>query len=159
MGKLKKSIIILAIIVGIILLLIFIINSTLSKNETLQNDESDVSADFIKTIGIVEDYSTFFSVEKMLNNYIIKAYYKDKEAVYNFLDTEFIEENKITQDNVLDYIIDIGEYETKVKIREMYSQVDEENAVYFIKCVLGKNDAGKKFYFELDAQGNNYHSI
>ena len=147
MKKIKKIIIVLLIFLIIVLICIFAIYNSLKQKEELDNYEpmSDVSQDYIKELGIVEGYSTFFEVEKMLKNFIDKVGYNNKRAVYNLIDNTNILKNNLTQEN----ISNISQYASEVKIRKIYEQQNADNAVYYIYCILEKNHNGKEFYFTI----------
>ena len=151
MEKIKKLIIGLVIICIIILILILVISKQSKPNEQEEPEveihESDISEDFIKEMDVVEDYRTFFSVEKMLNNYIKEAYNKNEEVVYSLLDSQYIQENTITKANVLNKLIDYSKYNSEAIIRKMYEQTNEKNAIYYIKCIFEKQE--NEFYFIL----------
>lgn len=155
MKYLKKAIIILLILSVIIFICILILNRTSQAGE-LENTEVDRTQDFIKDMGIVDDYGTFFSVEKMLNKFIEYVASNNKEATYSLLDNTYIQENKITKDKVLEEIVDITEYDDSVKIRKMYRQENAENAVYYMDCILEKEHIGKEFYFAMYEDSENF---
>lgn len=151
MKQIKKIIIILVIILIITLICILYLNSQNSTEQVgeNQNIEEDISSDFIKKLGLVNDYSTFFSVEKMFNNYIKNVHSKNQEAIYNILDQEYKMKNNITKENILNYVHDIEQYDQEVRIRKIYSHEDTNNAIYYIYCILEKEHKGKEFYFTL----------
>ena len=151
MKKFKK-LLILCFIILIFLIIFLILIKNLSKNESLYKEDekiADVSLDAIKDLGRVEGYSTFFSVEQMMQNYIMKVEFKNKKAIYGILDEKYISENIISQENILDYIVGIAQYAENVKIIDIYEQTNEENAIYYIDCILEKEHIGKNFYFIL----------
>ena len=152
MRKLKKAIAILVVILLIILIVLIIkLKGLLSANElqNIEEFEADISADFIKELGLVEDYSTFFSVEDMLKKFIMRVEYGSKKLVYNFIDSSYINEKNITQDNVLDKLSDITQYASKIRIKNIYEKTNVNNAIYYIDCILEKEQKGKEFYFSI----------
>lgn len=52
----------------------------------------------------VNEYSSFYSQVKYINNYINTITNRDSIGIYNLLDKKYIEENNITQDNVLEHV-------------------------------------------------------
>lgn len=153
MKYLKKAIIVLLVLLVIVLICILILNMKTKGNEDV-NVELDVSQDYIKSMGLVDDYQTFFSIEKMLNNFIENVASDNKEAAYSLLDNTYIEENNINKDNVLNKISNIAKY-NNVRIRKMYRQEDAGNAEYYIDCILEKEHVGEEFYFVLYVDTNN----
>lgn len=150
MKRLKKIIIVLIVIFIILLICTLVLCKSAQKyqEEDLQ-EAPDISGDFIKKLGIVEDHNTYFSVEKMLTDYIKKIEFSNNIAIYNLMDTIYILEKAITQENVLEHIANILPYASEVRIRKMYDQKNADNAVYYIDCILEKNHEGKEFYFIL----------
>lgn len=152
MKNLKKLLIILFIVIIIIVLYILKLNNDEKKNNqknTIEEYKSDVSGDFIKELGLVEDYRTYFSVEKMLQKFIEEVENKNNEGIYNLLDGTYILEKGISQENVLDKINDITQYASKVRVRRIYSQENSETGIYYIECILEKEHQGKENYFVL----------
>lgn len=151
MKKLKNIIIILVVVSIIISICIAILmQKTPDKgNNELQNIETDISEDFIKKMGLVDDYSTFFSVEEMINNFMKNVQAKEKERIYSLLENDYITRKNITEDNVLNYISDIIDYDKEVKIRKIYGQENIENSVYYVDCILEKEHKGKQCYLAL----------
>ena len=153
MKKLKKVIIVLLVFWVIVLICILTLYKSLQQKlqEDLEEYEPmpDVSTDSIKELGSVEGHSTFLEVEKMLENFIHEVKYNNKQAVYNLIDNTYILEKNITQENVLNHISDIAQYASEVKIRKIYEQQNNDNAIYYIYCILEKEHKGKDFYFTL----------
>lgn len=159
MRKLKNIIGILLAIVIIIFIIILILTREKSITEP-ESKGADVSQDYIKEIGTVDNYNTFFSVEKMLNNYINKIQIEDNIAVYNILDKTYIEKQNITQENVLNNLSHIKKYDSDARIRKIYSVEDMSNAVYYISCILENKNENKDFYFILyEDRKNSTYSI
>lgn len=137
MENLKKLIIILVIFSIIICICVLGMNMKL-RNEKNEIIESDITQDFTKEIGLVDDYITFFSVEKMLNNYIKYVASNNEEATYSLLDNTYMQKNKITTENVIGELTNITNYNSNLIIREIYRQENTENKVYYIYCILEK---------------------
>ena len=138
MKNLDKLIIMLFIILIISCILIFIIYSKVQKEEqtNIEGEYADISQDFIEPMKRVQNYSTFFSVEKMVNNYMQQVYNSNVTGIYNILDKDYITKNNITIDNILEHVANIKGYKPKVKIKEIYSQTNERNTIYYINCLL-----------------------
>jgi hypothetical protein len=152
MKQIKRVIILLVIIVIIILTCILILNQkSNTSGEIIDNQaiEENNLNDFIISLGRVNNYSTFASVEQMLNNYINNIYYGNIKVVYNLLNKDYIEKNKITEGNALKNMPEIIKYNQKVKILDIYNQENMENAVYYIKAILSNEEQNKDFYFIL----------
>lgn len=152
MNQIKKIIIILIILIIAILICIWLINKKITNPNYVgknQNIEQDISNDFIKTVGLVDDYTTFFSVEKMLNNYIKVVRSSNPNDIYNLLDKEYTLQQNITAENVLDVIKDQLEYNSNVRIRTIYGSENINNAEYYVYCMLEKEHQGIESYLGL----------
>ena len=149
MKKVKIAIILL-VVIAIIITIIMKMVMPQKQQEQVDSFGVDISQDFIKNIGIVENYDTFFSVERMFNNYITKVQVKNKEAIYGLLEKEYITKNNITTEKVLNYVQTISKYNLKPRIIAMYSQENIDNAEYYIHAILENNkEQEKDFYFTL----------
>jgi len=163
MDKLKKIIILLVIGIVIMLMCILIIKANINANNenNKKNEEeyigqyTDISQDFLKELGLVDDYVTYFTVENLLVNYMMKIEYSNKEAIYALTDDTYIKENQITQENILDKMSNISKYDSKLIIRKIYDRSNLENSEYYISCILGKNHMGKQYYFTMHKDEQN----
>ena len=155
MKNLKKVIIILLILVAIISIVILIL-----KKQEGESDMKEVnsSQDYINEMDRVSSNITFFSVEKMLNNYIMKAKIENSDAVYSLLDSKYIKQNNITKENVLEKTPENVKTANNIRIRQMYSQTNLENEVYYIDCMLEADGQGDESYFIVynDRQNETY---
>lgn len=147
MKNLKRMIIILSVLAIIIFICILILNKNSQEWKTKLTDV-DESDDFIKAMSIVNNNETFFSVEKMLEMYILRVASKDKEATYGILDDDYIKNNNITEENVLTKIPEIISENDNYRIRQMYGQTNLENEVYYIYCIF-ENNKSENTYFAL----------
>lgn len=148
MKNLKKIIIMLLVVLIIIGICILSLTIKVLQGKA-QMTEPDNTQDFIKELGLVDNYLTYFSVEKMLNNYIEYVASNNEEATYSLLDNTYIQKNSITKEDVLNKLSDIASYSSNALIREMYGQENAEDKVYYIYCMLGKENAGKDSYFTI----------
>lgn len=148
MKNLKRMIIILSVLAIIIFICILILNKNSQEWET-KLTEVDESEDFIKSMSIVDNNETFFSVEKMLEMYILRVASKDKEATYGILDDDYIKNNNITEENVLTQIPEIISENDSYRIRQMYGQTNLENEVYYIYYIFENNNESENIYFAL----------
>lgn len=154
MEKLKKVIIILLIIILIVFICILIV-----KKKLLEDDykifEPDTTQDFINEMALVNSHGTFFAVEEMLNDYLLKVTSKDSEAIYSMLDNEYIKENNITKSNVIHQIPNNIQSFNNMRIRKMYEQTNLKNGVYYVHCILQKEDSSEDIYFALYSDTEN----
>lgn len=148
MKRRKSAIIFLIIILIIACIIIIVISRKIQKNDRIQA-ESDISTDFIKKMGFVKENDTYFSVEKMFNDYIENVNKKENKATYNLLDKSYIQENKITLNNIFNIIPNSSKYGTTAKILQMYGQTNMEEEVYYIECMLEEQHKDNRYYFEI----------
>lgn len=148
MKNLKKVIIILLVLIAIISVCILIIKKRAQKGDEWRM-EVDESSDFINDMDIVNNNGTFFSVEKMLNNYIGKVASENNEATYSLLDDTYIKKNNILKENVLNQIPNNIKEIDNIRIRKMYGQTNMKNEVYYIECILEKDGKTEEGYFVL----------
>lgn len=161
MKNLKNFIIFLIFILIIALIIFGVVMIYQKKGENpTPNPQPNEQTDLTKQIGVVKDYPTYFSVEKMLNNYIQSVYEQNKEALYCLLDNSYILENNLTLDNVLSSIYNITKYNSKAIITQMYGQQNNEASIYYIECMLEKEYNENKYYFALYMDNiNNTYSV
>lgn len=87
----------------------------------------------------VSDYNTFFSTYNYVTNYINSIASGNSNSVYNLLYSEYIIDNNITIDNVLDYVDDISS-EISLKVKDMKYVKIKNNYLYYVKGSLIKED-------------------
>lgn len=126
--KKDRILVIVVIIILFILLLTFLI---IKKKE-------DDKAQINNKVTLVDDYSTFFTVEDCINRYI--DYISDGETnrVLNVLNEDYKKENQITDNNVIN-VLDTLYFKNNInyfKSLKMYSQ--KINAYTYKFYVYGK---------------------
>lgn len=121
--KLKKIIIItIIIIIAIIITIVLFLLLNKSQSSLVEEDTSK-KADEIQEIAEpgnenneksieneVKELSLYKLAENKINAYINDIYEESDESVYNILNKQYIEENNITTDNVLDKMEKINTY-------------------------------------------------
>lgn len=153
----------------------------ISDNEdTMQVDDS-----VDKSIKSVTDRKSFYTVEECIKNYINYVVEKEYNSIYALLDHEFINENRITVENISE---NIEKFENKqvLRIKEMYMQntdkegytkyyvygkirddrsIDEKNEIvekdYYITVILNDNNMyytinPSKEYYEKNIKNDDY---
>lgn len=85
----------------------------------------------------VSDYNMFFSTYNYVTNYINSVSSGNSDSVYNLLYNEYIIDNNITIDNVLDYVDDISS-EISLKVKDMKYVKIKDNYLYYINGSLIK---------------------
>ena len=99
---LKKMIVIVGSIIFILVITLAILslNGVFNKNKNLSQDEIDFKIVY-NELSIVKNKDTFFTVKACAEKYIYEVYYKNKENIVDLLSEKYINDNKITKDNVL----------------------------------------------------------
>lgn len=82
---------------------------------------------------VVNDYNSFFTTTNYVNNFL--SYSKDSSRLYDVIYSSYIDDNKITKDNIFDYIKSYqGDVSIKV-IAMKYVKV-KDNYIYYVKGKL-----------------------
>ena len=165
----KKNIILITIIVLIVvaIFLIFSIKNLENRSESRSGYKFiDKQVRLTKSLEPVKVRNSYYVVEKCLNRfyghykklfnpYIYNINDEDSASIeknmsvniYNMLDKDYINEKKITTDNIKTKLSEIGD--CLVDITEMYVSQKENNIeVYLIKGILREKSTGnmKEFY-------------
>lgn len=103
MDKKKKIIIFILIIVLICLVLIFVIDKLQKKEkkEELRVEEEGPVATAVVNIEEITDESEVFMIQNCIEEYYKAIKYQEKDVVINLLDKNYIKNNDITIENVL----------------------------------------------------------
>lgn len=141
MKVIKKLIIILIITVLIIFTILLIKynkkndtseTNTLSYNNDLGEQKTEITK--------VKSASAYFTVQSCVNKYILYISEQDKESIYNLLDFEYIEENNINRDNILNKIEKIPEQVTFEAEKMYVEEIDDNHSKYYTSGVLKQNN-------------------
>ena len=127
----KKKVILIAIIILIILMIIISIIMIFNKKKSTMNQYMYVEEIENKNIQKVDNYSQFFSVSNCITLYYTYIGQKD-EGVYQLLDTEYVQENNITNTNVLDKIEKVSSENIYYNAEEMYTQDNKKLKIYYV---------------------------
>lgn len=113
-----KKIWLLSIFIILALFLIFLLKN---NNDTADND----SLEKIKYT-IVSDYNRFYTVNSCVYRYLTYLQSKDTKSLIKILDEEFIVENQITKNNILNFLT-IYEGNLNFNSRKMFEEKINEN--------------------------------
>ena len=147
----KKKIIRFSIIMIIFLVIfgiVFLINS-LNKNNNIDYQEPKPEV-IPYEMEPVEEYSYFFSVVNILNNYLNYIHDKNNEALMQILHPEYIDFYSIDNNNLYDYLGDFGDnLQVSFKAKMMtYKIYDDNNYLYYVKGdIIGNNFEDSKVVF------------
>lgn len=147
----KKKIIRFSIIMIIFLVIfgiVFLINS-LNKNNNIDYQEPKPEV-IPYEMEPVKEYSYFFSVVNILNNYLNYIHDKNNEALMQILHPEYIDFYSIDNNNLYDYLGDFGDnLQVSFKAKMMtYKIYDDNNYLYYVKGdIIGNNFEDSKVVF------------
>ena len=149
MKKKEKFIIISIILLAIIVIILLAI--LLTKKREIEITDN-VHYDYPEQTFYVEkikDSVEFYTVEFVVNTYENMIINKESEEIYSILNKNYIDENQITTENVLDNVekssfseeLDPFD-EIKIEIESMYSIKESTNTLtdYYVKGYVMKND-------------------
>lgn len=165
MDRLKKSIIIVSILM-IILISVLIVLYVRSQNQgtdyTNNSEfEQDVSHMELKSeFEKVENKNNYYAVKNIIGKYGYAIIDGGQESIYNMLDPEYISQENISQDNVLEYVdvLDkedltedqVNNLEISVNIDQMYyKDLNTNTSSYYINGIFEYNVNSKQIEFRL----------
>jgi len=163
MKSINKIILILSIFVVVIIITMIIIKvdnkkiatNTLNsiQNQTTNNivvgdNDTEALINYEKKVevNLVKSRNDFFSIENMVNNYLLYLKVGNSKAVYSMLDMDYISTQGITEANVLEILRTGILYDGSYKIKEAYVKNDTQNTIYYIYGILEK-DLNKTPYY------------
>ncbi len=167
--NLKKIILILAILVLIMgVILIVLLTKQRSElegqDEVLEEveipseiDESEIS----KKISIVNSENEFFTMQNILENYLLYIKAENVDAVYNMLDENYIKQNNIDNTNVITQMKSkINSYDDSFELKQAYYRDSTNTAIYYLYGTIAKNNNIQDFYTKIYLdRSNNAYSI
>lgn len=159
--------IIIVCVIVIIIILISLIANLIKKDDSdvdrnLLSDERKEYLNMLENPGKVTNgekpqevkiETLYFTVENCISEYKNNIINKDSKAIYNVLDTEYINNNQITEQNVMSKLSnynDISQYRTK----KMYSITGIKFSTYYVEGTINNqsvyfivniDDASKSF--------------
>ena len=131
----KKKIIRFSIIIGIFLIifgLVFLLNKDKIRRKI---DSVEYKVDIIPyDMQAVNEYSSFFSVVNILNNYLNDINDEDTDTLLDILHIEYLEEYDINPNNLYDNIGNFSNIlELSFKVKQMDYKIYEDNYLYYAK--------------------------
>ena len=102
---------------------------------------------------VVNEYNDYFSIVSSVNKYLNYTSTNNKEAIYSLLDKEYITNNEVTINNVLDKV-SIYPINTSVKITTMTSVNIKNSYAYYLKGSIIQNN-----YSTTEEITNNFEMI
>lgn len=157
MGNREKKLVKIICILAILIISIIIILINIMNNEVVNVEEDNVVQDTIVNNEPIDKLNTYFmfDLEKVINSCFINVENKNSQKVLNVLDSDYIKDNNVDIDNVLEKLdISYSEF----LIQEVYSSENEMNGKFYIYG-LGKNvkkEVLEELYFIVDVDYENF---
>ena len=133
-------------IVVVIITIIVVLVSYFFTNKDKNNEEK---------IGIVTNYSNFYTVNSCLYRVITYASSKDTDSLYLILSDKYKKNNDVTKENILDLFSNIDEDSTFISEKMYYSQIEEDLIKYYVEGRIEKNE----IYDDIITNNLNYNKI
>lgn len=133
MNKIQKLMIIcIAVIVIIAIILVVLLKSIKDEND-LDNTYTEIEEiEEKKGINIVEDYNEYYSVLNSITGYYMGIGQKDNQKVYDRLDKDYITENGISIENVLEKVQKVTTENPYYSINQMYKESSKNIGTYYV---------------------------
>lgn len=166
----KKNILSIIVILTIIvlILILIIVLARYNKYKELSNQFAGEQQKYIevidnpgkiingKTPEILKIDNLFFTVDKCIEKYNGYIENKQKEAIYSLLNKEYIENNAISVDNVLDKIPQYEQMNNYIT-REVYVITGDKYSTFYAKTKLSEKDI--YYIVNMDSASNAFEII
>lgn len=136
-----------------------LLNDKQETNENiLQEEQQDSKAE--NSIEKVRERNNFYTVSACIDKYLSYLYDKDIDTLYSYLDKEYIEQNGITKNNILEKIGKIDTYKI-FSAKEMYEQKITDGITKYYAYGVIKEDVAdgealeEEFYIAIKIDSKN----
>ena len=152
---LKRSIIIIVVIVIILSIIVILLPKENQELEEIK-EEAEIQRNIKEKAGMIINgkkpselkvENIFYTIDNEIRIYMNQVKNSEKTKVYNSLDKDYIAQNNVTEENVLENIpnyIDVDKYRTK----KIYELTGRNFATYFVKGIVDEKNI--YFVFKLD---------
>lgn len=127
--KILGVVIILVIFLIIVLVGIIMLRKSNNEEEFVENE--DLTIVYSEVPELLVDNQAFFSLETLVQKYIILLYEEDTQALTNILDKEFVSSNNLTNQNMINKLGKVLE-DTVFNAEYIYLKENNEGTIYFI---------------------------
>ena len=145
----KKNVLIpiIALLIIIVLAIVIIMNN-IQDNNNQEESNVIIKENESKKIEKVQSASAYFTVQACVNKYINYVTAKDTDSILKLLDSGYITENNITEDNVLEKVENISGY-IIFEAENMYvEEINTNNKIYYVSGTLKQE--GLETYITID---------
>ncbi|HIQ94806.1 TPA: hypothetical protein IAB29_06730 [Candidatus Ventrenecus stercoripullorum] len=127
------------IVIGVMIFLvaICIVVIVFQKEPTVQEPNFGPTSPL--SMSLVDEYSTFFALSRDVNQYFTYVREANSEAVYSMLYSRYIDENQLTESNVLDTVT-LENPDQYFQAKNIYYQEFNGNYLYLVEGVLIVNE-------------------
>ena len=149
-----KIIIIISIIVILLLITIFVLFFTNNEdNDIVDNKLNDnINKEFIRL-----DNDKLFDIQSTINNFYEIIAVSSNDDLYKILDSEYIKENQITKDNVIEKFVDYQD--SNYYAEKIYYNNDDHITYYFVSGYRYGSTSADRIYhanYLVIIKNNNY---
>ncbi len=182
--KIQPIVIVLAIVIVLIIILLIVMGSIKKDNQTLVNGKKDSKIDgeadpvtniledleregFLPsdtteselppddTVYLLSNKSVFYSIEKMITRYFLYLKAGNPKAVYSIIDDNYLKENNINEQNILENLRSGIPYDGTFSAKEIRRVIDYAKPIYFISGILEKDFRKTPYYLVMKQDLNN----
>lgn len=147
MKKIKKYIVVLGIIVVLLVMVLLGIQWKQTKQQEIeQNNGNQEESSIARTTNM----DKFYTVDKCIQTYLMEIELKDAEIALSLLNDEYIKENRMTEENVWNYVPEYNHKES-YRTKEMYEIGEESYTTYWVKGRMDQKD----IFFEVAMDATN----
>lgn len=153
--NLKKIMIILLIVILTIIVSILFIITSLKEQDVKENEEIYNIGDPPTEIYVEEKLkklnseNDFFNLESIIQNFYLYSKVSNANIVYNILDIDYLEENNIFENNVLDKIKDSINIESQFNMKQIYVRDHASKPIYYCYGEENLNNEKREVYFKV----------
>lgn len=156
----RKILLIIMIIIILLMLAIILLMLYLNKKQT-NNEEADLLSEYENTfyeieevetnseIKLVDSYSQYYSILEIIEKYYESYIEKNSEVLYQTLDIQYIQENSITEENVLEKVNVENITTSNYFVKEMYIEETTSMFKYYVSGHLKELGANANTYFTI----------
>lgn len=155
MKNIRKVIIILSVICLIILIAIIIALNSIKSNINKDSNDYDLPIEDKSTyeqelnqkLSLVQSENNFFTLESQIKNFFL--YYKvgNKNALYEMLDTKYINDNNVTSENIIEILSSVYIEGENNYIQEIaYERESSAKPIHYIKGTIQNNSNTQNCY-------------